>query len=49
MYRKADRKSFKDDCTRILTEDIITDDVTTSCSNVVGVILQAAEKNVPVS
>ena len=49
MYRKADWKDFKDDCKRLLTEDIITDDVTTSCNNVVGAILRAAEKNVPVS
>ena len=49
MYRKADWKGSKDDCKRLLTEDIITDDVTTSCNNVVGAILQAAEKNVPVS
>ena len=47
MYRKADWKGFKDDCKRQLTEDINTDDVTTSCNNVVGAILQAAEKNVP--
>ena len=31
MYRKADWKGFKDDCKRRFTEDIITDDVTTSC------------------
>ena len=49
MYRKADWKGFKDDCKRLLTEDIITDDVTTSCNNVVGAILRAAEKNVLVS
>ena len=49
MYRKADWKGFKDDCKRQLTETIITDDVTTSCNNVVGSIPQAAEKNVPVS
>ena len=48
MYRKGDWKGFKDDCKRLLTDDIITDDVTTSCNNVVGAILQAAEKNVPV-
>ena len=46
MYRKANWKNFKDDCKRLLTDDIITDDITTSCNNVVGVILQAAEKNV---
>ena len=49
MYRKADWKGFKDDCKRLLTEDIITDDVTTSCNNVVGAIIRAAEMNVPVS
>ena len=38
---------FKDDCKRLLTEEIITDDVTTSCDDVVGTILQAAKKNVP--
>ena len=38
---------FKDYCKRLLTEEIITDDVTTSCDDVVGTILQAAEKNVP--
>ena len=48
MYRKANWKGFKDDCKRLLTDDIITDDVTTSCNNVVGAILQAAENNVPV-
>ena len=49
MYRKADLKGLKDDCKRLLTEDIITDDVTISCNHVVDTILQAAEKNVPVS
>ena len=49
MYRKSDWKGFKDDCKRLLTEDIITDDVTTSRNNVVGAILRAAEKNIPVS
>ena len=49
MYRKAKWQGFKNDCKRLLMEDIITDDVTTSCNNVVGAILQAAEKNVPVS
>ena len=43
----ADWKAFKDDCQRLLTEEIITDDVTTSCDDVVCTILQAAEKNVP--
>ena len=42
----ADWKAFKDDCQRLLTEEIVTDDVTTSCDDVVGTILQAAEKNV---
>ena len=46
--RKANWKGFKDDCKRLLTEDIITDDVTTSCNHVVGAIVQAAEKNVQV-
>ena len=45
MYRKVDWKGFKDDCKRLLTEDIITDDVTTSSNDVVCAILQAAEKN----
>ena len=49
MYRQADWKGLKDDYKRLLTEDIITDDVTTSCNHVVGAILQAAEKNDPVS
>ena len=49
MYRKADRKGFKDDCKRLFTEDIITDDVTTSCNHVVSAIVQAADKNVLVS
>ena len=48
IYQKADWKGFKNDCKRLLTEDIITDDVTTSCNKVVGAIPQAAEKNVPV-
>ena len=42
----ADWKAFKDDCQRLLTEEIVTDDVTTSCDDVVGTIPQAAEKNV---
>ena len=49
MHRKAHWKGFKDDYKRQLREDIITDDITTSCNNVVGAILQAAEKNVSVS
>ena len=46
MYRKDDWKGFKDDSKRLLTEDIITDDVKTSCNNVVGALLRTAEKNV---
>ena len=42
QLRKADWMGFKDDCKRLLTEEIITDDVTTSCDDVVGTILQAA-------
>ena len=49
MYRKADWKGVKGDCKHLLAEEIITDDVTTSCNNVVGAILKAAEKNVTVS
>ena len=48
MCRKADWNCFKDDCKRLLTEDIIADYVTTSCNHVVGAILQAARMNVPV-
>ena len=44
----ADWKAFKDDCKRLLTEDNITDEATTSCNHVIGAILQAAEKYVPV-
>ena len=44
----ADWKAFKDDCQRLLTEDKITDDVTKNCNHVLGAILQAAEKYVPV-
>ena len=44
----ADLKAFKDDCKRLLTEDIITDEVTTSCNHVIGAIIQAAEKYVPI-
>ena len=46
LYRKGDWKGFKDDCKRLLTEDIITNDVTTSCNHVVGANLQAADENV---
>ena len=46
MYRKVNWKGFKDDCKRLLTEDIITDDITTSCNNVVDAIPRAAEKSV---
>ena len=46
MYRKADLKGFKNDYKRVRTEDIVTDDVTTSCNHIVSAILQAAAKNV---
>ena len=48
MDRKADWNGFKDDYKRLLTEVIITNDVTSNCNHIIDAILQAAEKNVPV-
>ena len=46
LYRKADFMVFKDVCKRLLTTELVTDDVTTSFNHVVCAILQVVEKNV---
>ena len=48
LDRKADWKGLKDDCKRLRTDDIITDDVTTNSNHVVSAIPQGAGKKVPV-
>ena len=47
-YRRGDLDGFKKDCIRLLTSDIVVDDIKVSRDGLVDAIIDAAELNIPV-
>ena len=46
-YRKANWNSFKADCKRLLNDELISDDVTSSYEHLINSIIDVAERHVP--
>ena len=46
-YRRANWDGFKKDCQRLMTSDLVDDDVTASQDRLVNVIITAADNNIP--